>query len=151
MSVTLPLDQVSITLSFVLKLTGSPVLTQLRTGPKNTSSQYPSLGLPPSNGKMVVHTVVGRFSKATHFIPLPKLPSVRETATIVLDHIFRIHGLPVDVVSDRGPQFVSKFWTEFCGQLGATARLSSGYHPCFQEKTRLLLSPPAPDICPSAS
>ncbi len=86
-------------------------------------------GLPLSDGKTVVLTVVDRFSKATHFIPLPKLPSARETATIVLDHVFRIHGLPVDVVSDRGPQFVSKFWTEFCRQLGATASLSSGYHP----------------------
>ncbi len=55
-------------------------------------------GLPLSNGKMVVLTVVDRFSKAIHFIPLPKLPSARETATIVLDHVFRIHGLPVDVV-----------------------------------------------------
>ncbi len=86
-------------------------------------------GLPLSDGKTVVLTVVDRFSKATHFIPLPKLPSARETATIVLDHVFHIHGLPVDVVSDRGPQFVSKFWTEFCRQLGATASLSSGYHP----------------------
>uniref|UniRef100_A0A8C1S753 Integrase catalytic domain-containing protein n=1 Tax=Cyprinus carpio TaxID=7962 RepID=A0A8C1S753_CYPCA len=85
-------------------------------------------GLPPSSGKMVVLTVVDRFSKAVHFIPLPKLPSARETATIVLDHVFRIHGLPVNVVSDRGPQFVSRFWTEFCRQLGATASLSSGYH-----------------------
>ncbi len=34
----------------------------------------------------------------------------------------------MDVVSDRGPQFVSKFWTEFRQQLGATASLSSGYH-----------------------
>ncbi len=57
-------------------------------------------GLPLSDGKTVVLTVVDRFSKATHFIPLPKL---RETATIVLDHVFRIHGLPVDVVSDRIP------------------------------------------------
>ncbi len=48
---------------------------------------------------------------------------------IVLDHVFCILGLLVDVVSDRGPQFVSKFWTEFCRQLGATASLSSGYHP----------------------
>ncbi len=85
--------------------------------------------LPPSCGMTVVLTVVDWFSKAAHFIPLPKLPSARETATVVLDHVFRIHGLPVNVVSDRGPQFVSRFWTEFCRQLGATASLSSGYHP----------------------
>ncbi len=86
-------------------------------------------GLPPSGGITVVLTVVDRFSKAAHFIPLPKLPSARETVTVVLDHVFRIHGLPVNVVSDRGPQFVSRFWTDFCRQLGATASLSSGYHP----------------------
>ncbi|KAL0172527.1 hypothetical protein M9458_032838, partial [Cirrhinus mrigala] len=87
------------------------------------------IGLPPSDGNTVVLTVVERFSKAVHFIPLPKLPSARETAAIVLDHVFRIHGLPVNVVSDRGPQFISKFWAEFCRQLGATVSLSFGYHP----------------------
>ncbi|KAI2657474.1 Transposon Tf2-9 polyprotein [Labeo rohita] len=86
-------------------------------------------GLPPSQGNTVVLTVVDRFSKATHFIPLPKLPSARETAVAVIDHVFRIHGLPMDVVSDRGPQFVSKFWREFCHLLGATVSLSSGFHP----------------------
>ncbi|KAI2665739.1 Transposon Tf2-8 polyprotein [Labeo rohita] len=86
-------------------------------------------GLPPSRGNTVVLTVVDRFSKATHFIALPKLPSARETAVAVIDHAFRIHGLPTDVVSDRGPQFVSKFWREFCHLLGATVSLSSGFHP----------------------
>lgn len=42
----------------------------------------------------MVLTVVDWFSKAAHFIPLPKLPSARETATAVIDHVFRIHGLP---------------------------------------------------------
>ncbi len=70
-----------------------------------------------------------RLSKATNFIPLPKIPSARETAVAVIDHVFRIHGLPMDVVSDRGPQFISKFWKEFCRLLGATVSLSSGYHP----------------------
>ncbi len=86
-------------------------------------------GLPASSGNTVVLTVVDRFSKAAHFIPLPKLPSARETAVAVIDHVFRIHGLPTDVVSDRGPQFVSKFWSEFCRLLRATVSLSSGYHP----------------------
>ncbi|KAI2661364.1 Transposon Tf2-8 polyprotein [Labeo rohita] len=85
--------------------------------------------LPPSQGNMVVLTVVDRFSKAAHFIPLPKLPSAKETAVTVVDHVFRLHGLPTDVVSDRGPQFVSKFWQEFCKLLGATVSLSSGFHP----------------------
>ncbi len=41
-------------------------------------------GLPLSNGKTVVLTVVDRISKATHFTSLPKLSSARETAAIVL-------------------------------------------------------------------
>ncbi|XDV37137.1 hypothetical protein PO909_006790 [Leuciscus waleckii] len=80
-------------------------------------------------GHTVVLTVVDRFSKAAHSIPLPKLPSAKETALTVVDHVFRLHGLPIDVVSDRGPQFVSKFWREFCKLLGATVSLSSGFHP----------------------
>ncbi|KAL0186362.1 hypothetical protein M9458_018032, partial [Cirrhinus mrigala] len=68
-------------------------------------------GLPPSQGHTVILTVVDRFSKAAH---LPKLPSAKETAATVMNHVFRIHGLLTDVVSDRGPQFISKFWKEFC-------------------------------------
>ncbi len=86
-------------------------------------------GLPPSKGNTVILTVVDRFSKAVHFIPLPKLPSARETAQLMVDHVFRLHGLPVDVVSDRGPQFASRFWKEFCRQIGASASLSSDFHP----------------------
>ncbi len=80
--------------------------------------------LPPYLGNTVVLTVVDRFSKTAHF-----MPSAKETAATIVNHVFRIHGLPVDVVSDRGPQFVSKFWREFCRLLGATVSLSSGFHP----------------------
>ncbi|XP_077378904.1 carbohydrate deacetylase isoform X2 [Festucalex cinctus] len=40
----------------------------------------------------------------------------------------RVHGIPMDIVLDRGPQFISRVWTKFCAALGATASLSSGYH-----------------------
>ncbi len=86
-------------------------------------------GLPLSAGNTVILTVVDHFSKAAHFIPLPKLPSARETAQVMVDHVFRIHGLPSDIVSDRGPQFASQFWKEFCHQIGASPALSSGFHP----------------------
>ena len=86
-------------------------------------------GLPPSEGNTTILTVVDRFSKMVHFIPMPKLPSAKGTAEAVLLHVFRIHGFPKDVVSDRGPQFISQFWKAFCSLLGATVSLSSGYHP----------------------
>ncbi|XP_060754879.1 serine hydrolase-like protein isoform X1 [Neoarius graeffei] len=86
-------------------------------------------GLPPSEGNTVILTIVDRFSKMTHFVPLPKLPTAKETARVVLEHVFGVHGLPRDIVSDQGPQFSASFWKEFCHLLGATACLSSGFHP----------------------
>ena len=86
-------------------------------------------GLPPSAGNTTICTVVDRFTKMTHFIPMPKSPSAKETAEALLSHVFRLHGFPRDVVSDRGPQFVSQFWKEFCSLIGATPGLTSGYHP----------------------
>jgi len=63
------------------------------------------------------------------FVPLPKLLSAKQIAEIMFSQVFRLHGLPQDLVSDRGPQFVSVFWKEFCRQMGATASLSSGFRP----------------------
>ena len=77
----------------------------------------------------VILTIVDRFSKAAHFIALPKLPSAFTTAELLVLHVFRLHGIPIDIVSDRGPQFISQVWKAFCKALGATASLSSGYHP----------------------
>uniref|UniRef100_A0A3Q4GDS0 RNA helicase n=1 Tax=Neolamprologus brichardi TaxID=32507 RepID=A0A3Q4GDS0_NEOBR len=85
-------------------------------------------GLPPSAGKTAILTIIDRFCKAAHFIALPKLPTALETARLLTSHVFRLHGIPEDVVSDRGPQFTSRVWKEFCTALGAKVRLSSGFH-----------------------
>uniref|UniRef100_A0A7N8YQF8 Gypsy retrotransposon integrase-like protein 1 n=1 Tax=Mastacembelus armatus TaxID=205130 RepID=A0A7N8YQF8_9TELE len=86
-------------------------------------------GLPKSQGMTTILTVCDRFSKMVHFVPLPQLPSAPEMARILADHVFRLHGLPQDIVSDRGPQFVAKFWREFCKLLNISVSLSSGFHP----------------------
>ncbi|KAI2645458.1 Transposon Tf2-9 polyprotein [Labeo rohita] len=85
--------------------------------------------LPPSNGYTTILSVVDRFSKACRFIPLPKLPSAMETAEALCNWVFRLYGLPEDIVSDRGPQFTSRLWTTFFRQLGVNVILTSGYHP----------------------
>uniref|UniRef100_A0A3P9KS66 Gypsy retrotransposon integrase-like protein 1 n=1 Tax=Oryzias latipes TaxID=8090 RepID=A0A3P9KS66_ORYLA len=86
-------------------------------------------GLPASQGHNIILTVIDRFSKAAHFIPLPKLPTATEMADILVREVFRHHGIPSDIVSDRGPQFISQVWRAFCSALGATVSLTSGHHP----------------------
>ena len=61
-------------------------------------------GLPPSESNTTILTIVDRFSKSVHFIPLSKLPSALETAALLVQHVFRLHGIPLDIVSDRGPR-----------------------------------------------
>lgn len=43
--------------------------------------------------------------------------------------VFRLHDIPLGIVSDRGPQFTSSVWRAFCWTLGASVSLSSGFHP----------------------
>ncbi len=52
-----------------------------------------------------------------------------ETAQTLFQHVFRIYGLPEDIVSDRGTQFTSQVWRAFCSQLDINVSLTSGYHP----------------------
>ncbi len=67
-------------------------------------------GLPNSQGNTVILVVVDRFSKACHLIPASKIPTAGQTAELLMQHAFRIHGFPQDMVSDRGSQFTSRFW-----------------------------------------
>ncbi len=85
--------------------------------------------LPASEGNMCILVVVDRFSKSCHLIPLKNLPTAMETAEQMFNHVFRYFGIPEDIVSDRGPQFISRVWKNFLKLLGVTVSLSSGYHP----------------------
>uniref|UniRef100_A0A8C7ZXU4 ribonuclease H n=1 Tax=Oryzias sinensis TaxID=183150 RepID=A0A8C7ZXU4_9TELE len=85
--------------------------------------------LPNSSGKTVILTIIDRFSKLVHAIPLQRLPSAKELAVLVSRHLFRLHGLPLNITSDHGPQFVAAFWRYFCNLLGIKVSLSSGFHP----------------------
>uniref|UniRef100_A0A8C6M299 Integrase catalytic domain-containing protein n=1 Tax=Nothobranchius furzeri TaxID=105023 RepID=A0A8C6M299_NOTFU len=84
-------------------------------------------GLPPSKGFTIILTVVDHFSKACHLVPLKSLPSSAETANLLIKHFFDC--IPSEILSDRGPQFIARIWTEFATHLGAQVSLTSGFHP----------------------
>ncbi|KAL0188522.1 hypothetical protein M9458_015621 [Cirrhinus mrigala] len=104
--------------------------------------------LPSSHGQTTILSVIDRFSKGCRFIPFPKLPTAMETAEALCNSVFRFYGLPEDIVSDRGPQFTSRLWSNFFHLLGVNVSLTSGYHPqangqaerLNQELTRFLRS-----------
>ncbi|KAL0195066.1 hypothetical protein M9458_008638, partial [Cirrhinus mrigala] len=85
--------------------------------------------LPSSDGNTCILVIIDRFSKFCCLIPLKGLPTALETAETLFNHVFRYYGIPEDIVSDRGPQFISRVWRLFFRLLGVTISLSSGYHP----------------------
>src|SRR5436190_22684305 len=86
------------------------------------------VGLPWSNGFNAVLTVTCRLTKMRHLIPCRDNTSAEQLAELYIRHIFRFHGLPNTVVSDRGPQFISYFWKALCKALGVQVALSTPYH-----------------------
>lgn len=86
-------------------------------------------GLLPAEGHQVILTVVDWFSKADHFIHLPKFLSAAETGEVLVQHMVRFHGIPRDIVSDRGSQFFCQVWKAFCLAMGALDSPTLGYHP----------------------
>ncbi|KAL0188269.1 hypothetical protein M9458_015368, partial [Cirrhinus mrigala] len=85
--------------------------------------------LPAAEGNTCTLVMVDRFSKMCKFFPLKGLPTAMETAEILFQHLFRHFGLPEEIVSDRGPQFISHVWKAFFKLLGVSVNLSSGYRP----------------------
>ncbi len=91
--------------------------------------------LPVSEGNTCILVVVDRLTKSCRLIPLKNLPTAMETAEKIFNHVFRYFGIPEDIVSDRGPQFISRVWKNFLKLLGVTVSLSSGYHPQTNRQT----------------
>jgi hypothetical protein len=86
-------------------------------------------GLPKCDDFDAILVVVDRFSKMKHFIPCWKETDAKMMAQLFFANVWRYHGLPDTIVSDRGPQFVSEFWTELCRILQIKRKLSTAYHP----------------------
>jgi hypothetical protein len=85
--------------------------------------------LPDSYGYDAILVVVDRLTKMKHFIHCKGTCDSEEVARLYVKYIWKLHGLPRTIVSDRGPQFVSEFWKHLTKRLGITALLSIAYHP----------------------
>ena len=85
--------------------------------------------LPRSRGYDAVVVFCDRLTKMRRFAPTTKRCTAEELARLFLEHVVKLHGVPWRVVSDRGTQFTSKFWTALCTRMGIQQCLSSAHHP----------------------
>lgn len=86
-------------------------------------------GLPISGGFNCILVVVDLFSKYSHFLPLKHPFSVASVAQVFMSHVYKLHGLPQAIVSDRDKIFTSHFWRELFKLVGVELRMSTAYHP----------------------
>ena len=85
--------------------------------------------LPDSEGYTAIAVFVDRLTKRVHFAPCTKEVDAAEYARIFIETVFRHHGLPEVIISDRDPRFTSKFWTTLFELLGTDLRFSTAFHP----------------------
>jgi hypothetical protein len=85
--------------------------------------------LPKVHGKSVILTVVDRFSKFAHFIPLSHPYTASSVGKAFFSEVVRLHGLPESIVSDRDPVFTGKVWKELFIKSGVSLKMSTAFHP----------------------
>ena len=88
------------------------------------------VGLPRTQkGHDAIWVIVDRLTKVAHFIPVKTTFTVSKLAELYIDNILKLHGAPRSIVSDRGPQFTTKFWQSLHKSIGTNLEYSSAYHP----------------------
>ena len=76
-----------------------------------------------------IFIVIDKFSKAAHFILVKSTYKAVNIVDIFLKEIFRLHGIPKEIISDRDIKFTGKFWRSLFSGLETQLNFSTAYHP----------------------
>jgi hypothetical protein len=76
-----------------------------------------------------IWVIVDRLTKTIHFLPVHTTYNAKKYTEIYLDQIVCLHGVPKTIISDRGAQFIARFWEQLQHALGTKLIRSSAYHP----------------------
>ena len=85
--------------------------------------------LPPLEGYTDILVVVDRLTKQAIFTPTVQTIDARGLAELFIRNVFAKHRVPTHVTSDRGSEFVSRFFRSLAMALDMRLHFTSGYHP----------------------
>ena len=93
--------------------------------------------LPKSDEYDTILGVIDRLTKMRHFIPCKKDLDARQFATLFTQNIVRLHGIPWNIISDRGSYFSSGLWKQITEKWGIERRLSTAFHPQMDSESEI--------------
>jgi IS30 family transposase len=88
-----------------------------------------TVGLPKSGNKSFMMVVIDRLSRYAHFCALQHPFKTSTMAQLFMDQVFKLHGIPHSIVSDRDPTFTNNFWQELFKLQGTQFHFITAYHP----------------------
>ena len=82
-----------------------------------------------AHGHDSILVVLCQLTHMCHLIPTHKSWEAERTAQLYITNIFRHHGLPRNIISDRDPRFTSAFWKTLWASTNTRLSMSSSHHP----------------------
>jgi len=92
--------------------------------------------LPLAQEYNLILVVVNKLTKMAHFISTIEKTTARELARLFRDNVWKLHGLPESIISDRRPQFAVGVMKELNTMLGINSKLSIVFHPQIDGQTK---------------
>ena len=91
--------------------------------------------LPLAQGYDSILVIVDRLTKMAYFIPTIEKTTAERLARLFRDNVWKLHGLPESIISDRGPQFAAKVIRELNTMLGIDSKLLTAFYPQTNRQT----------------
>jgi hypothetical protein len=92
-------------------------------------------GMPVSGTTICILVVVDKFTMFAHFLPLKHSYTALSIAKVFLNQVYKLHGLPESIISDRESVFTSNFWKELFALAKVQLRLGAAYHSQSDDQT----------------
>ena len=76
-----------------------------------------------------IWVIIDRLTKVAHFIAVRNDYRTKKLIDLYVDNILRLHEAPMSIVSNRGTQYLSKFWKNLHKEIGTRLDYNTAYHP----------------------